>query len=64
MSAMSTIGINTPTNLTSTPRNPLKTPSSQVLALGNQALMNRAGRQGDSVTGDLMTKAMEAKAND
>ena len=64
MSAMSTIGINTPTNLTPTPRNPLKTPSSQVLALGNQALMNRTAQQGHPVTAHLITEVMEAKAND
>ncbi len=64
MSAMSTIGINTPTNFTPTPRNPLKTLSSQVLSLGNQALMNCAAQQGGAVLAHLITEVMEAKATD
>jgi hypothetical protein len=63
MSAMNTIGINTPTNLTLTPRNPLKTSSSQVLSLGNQTLMNWAGEQGDAVPTDLIPKVLASHAN-
>jgi hypothetical protein len=45
MSAMSTIDINTPTNLTLTPRNPVKTPPSQVLSMWNEPLMKRTGQK-------------------
>ena len=47
MSAMNIIGINTPTNLTLTPKYPTRTPPSQVLALGNKTLMNRASHEGE-----------------
>ena len=63
MSAMNIIGINTPTNLTLTPKYPPRTPPSQVLALRDQTLMNRAGQQGDAVPADLIAEVLASHAD-
>jgi hypothetical protein len=48
----------TPINPNLPPRNPPRTPPSQVLALGNQTLINRAGQQGDAVPAHLITEVL------
>ena len=40
------------------PSNPLRAPLGEVLALGNQTLMNRTGQQGDAVPADLIAKVL------
>jgi hypothetical protein len=45
------------------PRRPPRTPPSQVLALGNQTLVNRAGEQGDAVPADLITEVLASHAD-
>ena len=45
------------------PSKPLRTPPGQVLALGNQTLMNRAGEQGDAVPADLVAEVLSVKAD-
>ena len=40
------------------PWHPPRTPPSQVLALGNESLMNRAGEQGDAVPPHLVAKVL------
>jgi len=47
-----------PTNRDLPPRNPPSTPPSQVLTLGNESLMNRAGEQGDAVPAHLVTEVL------
>ena len=47
-----------PTNHNLPPGHPPRTPPSQVLALGNQTLVNRAGQQGDAVVADLITEVL------
>ena len=53
----------TPTNHNLTPRHPPRTPPSQVLALGNQTLVNRTSQQGDAVPAHLITKVLASHAN-
>ena len=40
------------------PSNPLRAPLGEVLALGNQTLMNRTGQQGDAVLADLVAEVL------
>ena len=40
------------------PCHPLRTPLGQVLALGNQTLVNRTGEQGDAVPADLIAEVL------
>ena len=50
--------LRTPTNRHLPPRNPPRTPPSQVLTLGDQTVMNRAGQQGDAVPAHLITEVL------
>lgn len=60
---MSTTVINTATNRNLPPRHPPRTPPSQVLALRDQTLMNRAGQQGDAVPADLIAEVLASHAD-
>ena len=40
------------------PSDPLRTPLGQVLALGNQTLVNRTGEQGDAVPAHLVAEVL------
>ena len=53
----------TPTKRNLPPSNPPRTPPSQVLALRDQTLMNRAGQQGDAVLADLIAKVLTGHAD-
>ena len=46
-----------------TPCHPLTAPLGQVLTLGNQALMNRTGEQGDAVPADLLAEVLTSHAD-
>ncbi len=46
-----------------TPCHPARTPPSQVLALRDQTLMNRAGQQGDAVLADLIAEVLTGHAD-
>lgn len=48
---------------TLTPRNQLSTPLAQVLPLGNETLMNRAGQQRDAVPSDLVAEVLAGDAD-
>jgi hypothetical protein len=50
--------LRTPPNRHLLPCHPLRAPFCQVLALGNQTLMNRTGQQGDAVPADLIAKVL------
>ena len=45
------------------PSDPLRAPLGQMLALGNQTLMNRAGQQCDAVLSDLITEVLAGDAD-
>ena len=45
------------------PYHPLRTPLGQVLALGNQTLMNRTGQQGYAMPADLVAKVLTGDAD-
>ena len=55
--------LRTPTHSDLPPCHPPRTPPSQVLALRDQTLMNRAGQQGDAVSADLITKVLAGHAD-
>ena len=40
------------------PSNPLRAPLGEVLALGNQTLVNRTGQQGDAVLSHLVAEVL------
>jgi len=44
------------------PYHPLSTPLAQMLTLGNQTLVNRAGQHGDAVFAHLMAKVLTVDA--
>ena len=48
----------TPPNRHLLPSNPLRAPLGEVLALGNQTLVNRTGQQGDAVPSDLVAEVL------
>ena len=50
--------LRTPPNRHLLPCHPLRAPLGQVLALGNQTLMNRTGQQGDAVPADLIAEVL------
>jgi hypothetical protein len=50
--------LRTPPNRHLLPCHPLRTPLGQVLALGNQTLVNRTGQQGDAVLADLVAEVL------
>jgi hypothetical protein len=52
-----------PANRNLPPPHPPRTPPSQVLALGNQTLMNRAGEQCDAVPAHLITEVLTGHAD-
>jgi len=45
------------------PSDPLSAPLGQVLALGNQTLMNRAGQHRDAVSADLVAEVLAGDAD-
>ena len=45
------------------PCHPLSTPLGQVLTLGNQTLMNRAGEQGDAMPADFIAEVLAGDAD-
>ena len=53
----------TPLHSNVPPRHPPRTPPSQVLALGDKTLMNRAGEQGDAVPAHLVTEVLAGHAD-
>ena len=53
----------TPPNRHLLPSNPLRASLGQVLALGNQTLMNRTGQQGDAVPADLVAEVLTGDTN-
>ena len=50
--------LRTPPNRHLLPCHPLRAPLGQVLALGNQTLVNRTGQQGDAVPADLIAEVL------
>jgi hypothetical protein len=50
--------LRTPPTLDLLPCHPLRAPLGEVLALGNQTLMNRTGQQGDAVLADLIAEVL------
>ena len=55
--------IRTPPKRHLSPYHPPRTPPSQVLALRDQTLMNRAGQQGDAVLVELIAKVLAGHAD-
>ena len=47
-----------PPNRNLLPSDPLRAPLGEVLALGNQTLMNRTGEQGNAVPADLVAEVL------
>jgi len=56
-------GLRTPPLPHLLPCHPLRTPLGQVLSLGDQTLMNRAGEQGDAVSADLVAEVLAGDAD-
>jgi len=55
--------LRTPPNRHLTPSDPLSAPLDQVLALGNQTLMDRTGEHRDAVPADLMAEVLAGDAD-
>jgi len=55
--------LRTPRNRHLTPSNPLSTPLGQILALGNQTLMDRTGEHRDAVPADLVAEVLAGDAD-
>jgi len=55
--------LRTPPNRHLPPSNPLSAPLGQVLALGNQTLMDRAGQHRDAVPADLVAEVLTGDAD-
>lgn len=57
-------GFRTPSTLDLLPSHPLTTPLRKVLALGNQALMNRTGQHRDALVPDRVAEVLTADADE
>jgi len=55
--------LRTPPNRHLPPSNPLSAPLGQVLALGNQTLVDRTGQHRDAVPADLVAEVLAGDAN-
>ena len=55
--------LRTPPNRHLLPCHPLRAPLGQVLALGNQTLVDRTGKQGDAVPADLVAEVLAGDAD-
>ena len=55
--------LRTPPTLDLLPYHPLKALLGQVLALGNQTLVNRTGKKSDAVPADLIAKVLASHTN-